>query len=226
MNEIRPHGILAIWHDIVQEHEQVVNDWYNHEHHRERVGIPGFFTARRHVALEGRPKYFVFYETTDPSVLESDAYLACVNNPSPWTQRTMPHYRNTTRLVCTRTTSLGYGHGAFVVTLRFNRAEAERALNSAATAARAEAALKMPGIVSVQIWELDSKRTHLPTQEKKIRGNPDGTADGIVMLSGNQVDQVRCAGEEHFSTSDLQRDGIADGVANVGLYQLIFTMGG
>ena len=226
MKENLPNGILAIWHDMVQEHEQAVNDWYNHEHHRERLGVPGFFTARRHIALEGSPKYFVFYETMEPAVLESDAYLACVNNPSSWTQRTMPHYRNTNRLVCTRATSLGYGHGAIVVTLHLSRAETETPLNSAAIVARAEAALKAPGIVSVQIWETDSKRTHLPTKEKEIQGQPDRIADATIMLTGNLADQVRDARAEHFDTPGLQRDGVADGAPDVGLYQLIFTMGG
>ena len=226
MNETQPHGILAIWHDMVQEHEQEVNDWYNHEHHSERVGIPGFFNARRHIALEGKPKYFVFYETTDPSVLETDAYLSCVNNPSPWTQRTMPHYRNTNRLVCRRETSLGHGHGACVMTIRFNRADAEKVSGNADLIARAEAALQEPGIVSVQIWKTDPQRTDLPTKEKEIRGEPDGTADGIIMMSANLEDQVRRAGAKHFDTTALQNDGIVDGPTDVGLYQLIFTLGG
>ncbi len=83
-------GILAIWHDMVLEQEQALNDWYNKEHHAERVALEGFFSARRHIALEATPKFFVFYETTDPSVLETPAYLDCVNNPSSWTQRCMP----------------------------------------------------------------------------------------------------------------------------------------
>lgn len=226
MNSTQATGILAIWHDMVPDQEQALNDWYNHEHHRERVEIPGFFSARRHVALEGTPKFFVFYETTDPSVLESEAYLARVNNPSPWTQASMPHYRNTNRLVCTREAYLGVGHGACAMTLRLTRAEAEIASKGAGTLARGEAATKEAGIASVQAWQLDAARTHLPSREKEIRGEPDGSADWIIMLTGNLPDQVRAAGAKHFAAAELRNAGIADGDVDVGLYQLIFTMGG
>jgi hypothetical protein len=219
-------GILAIWHDMVPEHEQALNDWYNQEHHGERVAIPGFFTARRHIALEGSPKFFVFYETTDPSVLETPAYLDRVNTPSPWTQRSMPHYRNTNRLVCRRSVYLGLGHGAAVMTLRFAAGDA----GGGGAQSRARAALTEPGMVSAQIWRLDPERTHLPSQEKDIRaksdGGPDGAADWTIMLTANLPDQVTAACGKHFDSAGLQRDGIASGAPETGLYQLIFTMGG
>ncbi|MBT3370791.1 MAG: hypothetical protein HOA08_06630 [Rhodospirillaceae bacterium] len=223
-------GILAIWHDMVPEHEQALNDWYNQEHHAERVAIEGFFTARRHIALDASPKFFIFYETTDPSVLETAAYLACVNNPSSWTQRCMPHYRNTNRLVCGRTAYLGLGHGAAVMTLRFAAGEAGSEAIGAAVQRRAQAALAEPGMVSAQIWQLDAERTHLPSQEKDIRAKSadtmDGAADWTIMLTANLPDQVRAACDKHFPVAGLQANGIADGAPQNGLYQLIFTMGG
>ncbi len=223
-NEAR--GILAIWHDMVPEHEQAVNDWYNHEHHRERMEMPGFFSARRHVALQGEPKYFVFYETTDPSVLDSETYLAGVNNPSPWTQRSMPHYRNTNRLVCTRQAYLGVGHGACVMTLRFATSNPAGMASNAEMQKRTEALLQEPGIASLQIWQLDAARTHLPTKEKEIRGEPDGAADGVILLTGNYPEQVRAAAQKHLDAQELVNAELFDKAPDVGLYQLIFTMGG
>ena len=67
-------GVLAIWQDFAPEAEQMVNEWYNREHHAERVAVPGFLSARRYVAITGRPKYFVFYETESFEVLSSPAY--------------------------------------------------------------------------------------------------------------------------------------------------------
>ena len=226
MSANKSSGILAIWHDMVPEQEQALNEWYNQEHHAERVALEGFFSARRHIAFEATPKFFVFYETTDPSVLETPTYLDCVNNPSSWTQRCMPHYRNTKRLVCSRTTYLGLGHGAAVMTLRFVAGDA----GGGAALKRAQAALAEPGVVSAQIWQVDPGRTHLPSQEKEIRAKSEDTMDGVadctIMLTANLPDQVKAASRKHFDGAELQRDGIADGAPETGLYQLIFTMGG
>jgi len=221
-----PHGILAIWHDMVADHEQAVNNWYNHEHHSERLGIPGFHSARRHRALAGEPGYFVFYETDDPSVLESRAYLDRVDNPSPLTRLMMPHYRHTSRLVCERAQRFGDGHGGFVQTMRCVGEDFAGPAAAQGLAARAEAALAEPGIVSVEIWNLDPLRTGVPTKEKKIRGEPDQMADGVIMVSGNDAAQVTAAGQKHFDPAALQTDRLVQGPPDSGLYQLIFTMGG
>ena len=226
MNLSKRNGILAIWHDMVAEHEPHINDWYNHEHHNERVQIDGIWTARRHVALKGAPTYFVFYETDDTSVLGSQAYLDCVNNPSPWTQRMMPHYRNTNRLVCHRVAFLGCGQGAYALTIRFNRPAGQSALSVDKVIERAQVAVKESGIASIQLWELDAERTHVDSKEKEIRGQPDGSADGIIVLSGISAEQVASCAERFFNNIDLETDGVLAGETDTGLYQLIFTMGG
>ena len=111
-------GVLAIWHDMTPQGEADVNDWYNHEHHLERVSVSGFFNARRHVALRGTPKYFIFYETESPEVLISRTYLDHLNNPTAWTQRSMLHIHNNSRSVCRTLGAFGAGHGGVVATFR------------------------------------------------------------------------------------------------------------
>jgi hypothetical protein len=95
-----PAGILALWLDMAPGTESELNEWFNREHHAERVDIPGFVSARRYVALRGTSEYFIFYRTQDLAVLTSPAYLARLNEPTPWTSATMPHFRNTSRSAC------------------------------------------------------------------------------------------------------------------------------
>src|SRR6478672_3359944 len=80
----------------VDEHDR----WHTHEHLPERLSIPGFLRGTRWVASEGEPRYMVLYEVQDLAVLSSEAYLARLNSPSPWTQKMMPHYRGMQRGLC------------------------------------------------------------------------------------------------------------------------------
>jgi hypothetical protein len=219
-------GILAIWHDVVPEHDQAANEWYNREHHEERLAITGFLSARRHRALIGAPRYFSMYETTDPSVLASGAYIDKLNNPSEWTREMMSHYRNTSRAVCHRDISLGAGHGAFVMTIRYNETADEKAALGGRTEARVTDAVGEPGIVSVQVWTLDDASTDIPTEEKEIRGalQQAEVANKTIVVTGTSQQQVDAARQRYFSSVDLVQRGIAGEEPDVGLYQLIYSI--
>ena len=69
--------------------EEEFNAWYDSEHLPERLSIPGFRSARRWVAdcKPGEGKYLATYELDSPAVLQSAAYLARFEHPTPWTRR-------------------------------------------------------------------------------------------------------------------------------------------
>jgi len=219
-------GILAVWHDIEPEHETAVNEWYNREHHIERLAAPGFLTARRHVALTGAPKYFSLYETTEPAVLTSEAYMASLNNPTGGTREAMSHYRNTSRAVCHRDISLGVGQGAYVMTIRYNETGAEKQARGGRTEARVTDALAEPGIVSVQVWTLDEASTTMPTAEKDLRGalEQSNVYNKTIFVSATNQRQVDAARARYFSSVDLVQRGIAEEEPVVGLYQMIYSL--
>jgi hypothetical protein len=219
-------GVLAIWHDLTPQGEAEVNDWYNHEHHRERVSVSGFFSARRHVALRGAPKYFIFYETESPDVLTSRAYLDRLNNPTAWTRRSMRHFRNNSRSVCHAHGAFGAGHGGVVATLRLSPDDRARETGRAKILARLRQAVDESGIVTARLWEVDRDKTAAPSAEKRLRGEADNVADWIVILSGNHPEQVDTARIRHLSTEVLVDAGIGPDASEVGLYRLIFTLGG
>lgn len=64
--------------------EEEFNAWYDAEHIPERLAIPGFRSARRWV--RGRT-YLATYELDSLAVLQSAAYLARYQNPTPWSKR-------------------------------------------------------------------------------------------------------------------------------------------
>jgi len=71
--------------------EAEFNAWYDAEHIAERLSISGFLSARRWVAdvKPGEGKYLATYELVTPGVLQTTEYLESLQNPSPWTRRSL-----------------------------------------------------------------------------------------------------------------------------------------
>ncbi|MEM9061324.1 MAG: hypothetical protein AAGD13_12755 [Pseudomonadota bacterium] len=113
-------GILAVLNDCAPGAEQDYEAWYLSEHLPERLSIDGFRWGRRYRALPAAggelPEYLTYYETRDPAVLSSAAYLDRVNNPTAETSRIMSHvFTNMVRTVCRRTGCAGQVRTAWVV---------------------------------------------------------------------------------------------------------------
>jgi len=111
-------GMLAIWHDVAEGSDAAVTDWYNTEHHAERLSVDGFLSAHRYrlAGGEGR-QFFSLYRTRSPDVLSSPAYRARVEAPTPRTRAIMPTYRNVSRTVCRLGLTLGLPEGGGLATL-------------------------------------------------------------------------------------------------------------
>jgi hypothetical protein len=83
-----PRGLLLFMTDIDPAREDVFHRWYEEEHIPERMAIPGFITARRFRAIEGKPKYLALYDLDSPDVLQSAAYQHVIGaGKSDWTKR-------------------------------------------------------------------------------------------------------------------------------------------
>lgn len=48
-------GVLLVLNDVVEGFEEEFNRWYQQQHVPERLGVPGFNTARRYRAVERGP---------------------------------------------------------------------------------------------------------------------------------------------------------------------------
>lgn len=213
-------GVLAIWHDIDADQEADVIEWYNREHHAERVGTLGFRRSRRHVAVEGTPKYFIFYETDSAQVLSSAPYLERANAPSDWSRRSMPHFRNNFRTVCHVTWRSSGPDGGHVATFRLSpNVEDVDALRARLTALVAGRVLKERGMLKAQLWEAEAGASAIPTGDKALRDKPDLHSKWALIVSGVSQQALRAAVAAHLSDEALAALGFAPGSA-LGFYSL------
>ena len=86
-------GLLLTMTEPRPEDEAEFNAWYDSEHLPERRGIPGFFSARRWIAVDAQPgsgKYLGTYALARPEVLDSAPYLAHYGDGQlPWSKRNL-----------------------------------------------------------------------------------------------------------------------------------------
>jgi hypothetical protein len=166
-------GILAIWNDCRPGREAEFEQWFQGEHLKERLSVPGFLFGRRHEAISGSSRFFNFYLTESPAVLTSKPYLDRLNDPTPMTRRIMSEvFMNMCRTVCRRSMRLTNVRGAFAVTARFNEAPDEAAL-----AESLQSLAGSPAIASGEIWiAADQSGAPIATEEKLRGGDRKITA--------------------------------------------------
>lgn len=157
-------GVLAVWNDCVPGMEAAYERWYQTEHLFERVGLPGFRSARRFESISGSPRYLTVYEVDAPSVLTAPAYLERLNNPTPETRRMMTAaFVGMTRAICRRDVLQGRIRGATAVTARLSEGAGADGLMAAA------GTLWEPSRVArVEIWRAEARGTVL--EEERLRG--------------------------------------------------------
>lgn len=202
-------GILAIWNGCAPGREAEFEEWYQHEHFHERIGVPGFLIGRRFEAVRGAPQYFCIYLTQSPAVLKSPAYLERLDNPTPQTRTMMTGvFSDMIRTVCDRTARFGFGtmRGPFAVTARFTKPPAPGALESAARELAADKA-----IACAEIWTAASAAEFPVSQEERLRGG-DARIEACLM-----VETLRAVDAETVAASVAQR---FPGAA-VGIYRLL-----
>ena len=183
-------GILTIWNDFDAEDLPHFERWYNREHLMERVGVPGFHFGRRYErASIGDRQFFAFYEVDNPAVLTSPAYVERLENPTPWTARTMKSFRRMVRTVCDLKAIAGELAGSHVVVLRADQAMAPTpdAEKLAAKLAAEE------GIARVQLWTAAAQQTKADTAEMKSRGKDQLIAGALVIECVRRSDADRVA---------------------------------
>lgn len=189
-------GLLAIWHGVEAGFEPSFDDWYDRQHHLERVNVPGFARARRYLNLDAGPRYFSRYEVDDGLVLASTPYLNALNNPTEWTRTLLPRYLNTTRAVFRFVAGSGDADGGDLVTLRFSGYDAD---TSCAFGRREMTALTTaPGVLRVEVWKADSAVSMLRTEEKNLRGTADNVVGQAILVEGSNIDRLTDAVARHL----------------------------
>ncbi len=215
-------GILAVWTDIDPAIEADFNAWYASEHLPERLGVPGFRRGRRFRALAGAPRYFACYDLDAAAVLESQAYLERLQHPTPWTERVMRGFRNTTRAAFERTESLGRGSGAVLLSLSLSpHAHRLGALEASLGRELLPGLEKRAGIIRLQYWR-GRALAPLPTAEAALRPQPDSSCAAAVIVEASEESAL--AAPERELVAAIAPDSAAPPLA--ARYRLLSSLGG
>ncbi len=175
-------GALVNWHDADSAGETDFNVWHSREHLPERVSVPGFRRGRRYRAAGSGSQYLIVYETDSVATLASPAYLARLDDPTPWTRRTANHMVRTGRTACRVSTSLGTGVGLHALLVLLSPVpERAAALRAWLLGEALPALARGTGSTGCHLMEADSDASRVPTKEKEMRGRPDEVADWAAL---------------------------------------------
>lgn len=217
------NGILAVWTDVEKEAERDFNEWYIREHVNERVGVSGFLAGFRYTAIAGRPKILAIYETESPETLVSPAYLERLNDPTEWTRRVMPSFRNMIRTVLRVRARRGEGRGGVVGTVRLApEPGADRKLETWISRTLVDELMQQPGIIRAEFWQAEDVATPGETEESRMRDGDDSTADWVIQYDGMDEASVQDVMVSLLSSRALEHQGAERG-SEAGVYQLAYA---
>jgi hypothetical protein len=208
---------LAMWWDMAAAHRQEFEDWHSHEHFPERLGIPGFLRGSRWASDAGGEGFFVMYELQAYETLTSPAYFERLNNPTPWSRKTMPWHSNMVRSQCQVLESHGHGMAACMLTVRMSpQAGRANALRDHLRSVLIELPQRA-GVTAAHLLQTQTPQA-AATTEQKIRGG-DGVADWIVLVTGYEKQVLLDVSAKEFGESSLGEAGAMPG-RMPGLYRL------
>lgn len=218
MDQAAP-GILLVLNDILETAEEEFNRWYQQQHVPERLRLPGFRSARRYRAVKGTPAYMAVYECDALEVLASEPYLERLRNPTDWTKKVMPGFRNMLRSACRETWSLGEGVGGAAVVIQCRpRAASQDAARRYVGQQLTRERLQAAAMVRASLWEADATATGA-SPEMALRETADKSADWVLFLESYDLARTDAA------LAALLRGGAADAaglqIDAAGHYQLI-----
>jgi hypothetical protein len=193
---MRGQGLLAIWSDIEPARQTDYLHWLTREHMRERIGVDGFLGGRVFRCAErDRCRFFIVYELEDSSALVGPSYLARLNAPTPWSQRTMPILQNFVRGGGSVAARAGLGAGGVVAPLRFSYTDAPGLSSASAQQRLVDRAADLDGISAAWLMDVDEQATIVQTREKTMRRSTEGSFNALLCIEGLHDAAVQAAVE-------------------------------
>lgn len=200
-------GFLAIWSDLAADQETDYQHWLTREHTAERLGVEGFLSVRVFRSLDpALRRYFILYRLASPDVLASPAYLARLNEPTPWSRRIMPVLGQFVRGGGRTAARAGLGQGGYMAAARLDAAPEGEGRSLVAGAVAADR------IVAAELLVTDDARSAIDTREKSMRTG-DASFAALILVEGLDPDSARDA---------LGRTGLA---GPAGTYAQVFRLG-
>ena len=175
------------------------------------MGLPGFLRGRRYVATAGQPKYFNFYETDTVETLTSPAYLARLDDPTPWTRRVVAQFQETSRTICRVEATMGCGEGGWIETIRLRSTAAKHDLPGSLDRQRPAEIVASPGVVGLHVLQGRPSESRLGSTETALRSEPDRFVDWVILVEAVEADVLAAMRASPISVDALlRRDAGAD----------------
>lgn len=183
------NGLVAIWNDIAEEMRDEFFEWHPREHMQERMGVPGFRRGRRYISDDADIEFFTLYEASEPELLVSEVYRKRLANPTDWSLKVLPFFRNNIRGICRSAHSEGYADGGFLSTLRVDTEGRDRIEVQATIAEALKDVTEGPHVTGGHLLVCDLELSS--GNESLQRGRTINTPDIAVLVEGSTADTVR-----------------------------------
>ena len=192
---LKGRAFMAIWHDVASAGEAEYGTWHTRQHMPERLGVPGFLVGRRYVDWGlAHQRWFTLYETATLETLSSDDYRARLNNPTHWTTRNLPSFRNLARSACVLSASVGRGIGGALATIRLNLPGDGLADFEAAAERLAYRIAVLDGITGAHFGVASPDTSRVKTREAELRtATGEEVLDAVVLVDGTGRREVEAA---------------------------------
>jgi hypothetical protein len=202
-------GVLLVLNDVVEASEGEFNRWYQQQHIPERLGVPGFKTARRYRAVDAQPAYMAVYECESIDVFASKAYLERLANPTDWTKKVMPGFRNMLRSACRETWSVGAGMGGGAIVVQCKPSQGrEDAARRFVKDTLAPGLMQSASLVRMSLWEADAAFSGGPSPEMALRGGSDKSADWVLFLESYDLAKTALALDAQLPAAAAAETGL------------------
>jgi hypothetical protein len=179
-------ALMAFWTAIDTDYVLRFQQWHNCEHMLERTSIPGFQAGHRYRAADCTPRFLILYDTDDAAVLTSEAYLAALNAPTPWTRESLTHFRDAVRNVYRPIAQAGtYRSRAapFLFAARFDLAGTTHiAARESALAHRLDEILDLASGGRARFLVFDEAGSSVDTSERRIYGGGLGKQSHLLLV--------------------------------------------
>ena len=189
------NAFLAMWHDIAPESWDDYMEWHTREHMPERLSIPGFLVGKRLINHDTpRYRYGTVYTGADVDVFRSPDYLRRLNNPTPWSTKMQPAFRNFLRVACERLASAGAGDGGAMATIRLDLSQGGEPRLRDGAARLCAALLAVTGAGAAHVGLARSEVSGIRTRETDLRpGMSEEGFDAVVLVEGSGLPELEAS---------------------------------
>ena len=179
-------GMIVIWNDIKEEMRDEFIQWHSIEHLPERVSIPGFISGQRWYGEHASPQYLTTYVTQNAGVLTSDPYIQRLNDPTPWTLKTVAAFRNTCRAAGEVIWESGSkkGYGGHILAIQITELEDLTILTEHLNSLANNAMHGVTGLLRARLVLTATNASQLHTAERALRTGDQNEPHMVLLLEG------------------------------------------